>query len=410
MEKIITKSLEEAIAVFEDANKDMTESSFLGYRRVILQIRKFSETYTDTEGDIAASFYEKLLGIPAFTRPEKTNSDRKKARIIINIHMIMKGQGYMKKVRYFIDGEPEPWWNAIVSRFGDWLRNERKSSESTIKNTLWHAAKFMKYMDNENISRLGEIKRDDIMNYISHWHDRGYSLKTIATALNTLKLFLHFPEVEEKVVFNPDTLFRTHVRQHTNIASVYTSEEIRILLESIDRDTERGKAVYAVILLCSVYGLRNVDIRHLEFKNIDWENSKIHIIQHKTKKYIELPIIDEVRYAILDYIRNSRPVSDLPQIFLRSRSPFIAYQDATAMSAMVSRQLRIAGIETKGRHHGTHALRHSLATMLHAEDVSMTDISSVLGHSDLQSTATYIWTDTERLRIVALEVPAYAER
>lgn len=52
-------------------------------------------------------------------------------------------------------------------------------------------------------------------------------------------------------------------------------------------------------------------------------------------------------------------------------------------------------------------MRHSLATELIANAVPINEVSTILGHTTLQATMTYIWTDIVHLRAAALEVLPY---
>ena len=55
--------------------------------------------------------------------------------------------------------------------------------------------------------------------------------------------------------------------------------------------------------------------------------------------------------------------------------------------------------------HGPHALRHSLAGFLLEKKTPLPVISEVLGHTNTESTKTYLRIDMESLRQCALEVP-----
>ena len=67
--------------------------------------------------------------------------------------------------------------------------------------------------------------------------------------------------------------------------------------------------------------------------------------------------------------------------------------------------MKIAGIEFEGRHHGPHALRHSLATSLMNENVPLSSISSILGHKSTKATEVYLTVDETHLKELSLEVP-----
>jgi len=70
---------------------------------------------------------------------------------------------------------------------------------------------------------------------------------------------------------------------------------------------------------------------------------------------------------------------------------------------VVYKQLALTGIETpKSNRRGLHVLRHSLASNMLAEGVTLPVISEVLGHSDTDVTSCYIKVNIQQLRRCAL--------
>jgi site-specific recombinase XerD len=67
--------------------------------------------------------------------------------------------------------------------------------------------------------------------------------------------------------------------------------------------------------------------------------------------------------------------------------------------------MEMAGIQYEGRHHGPHALRHSLATSLMNENVPLSAISNIMGHSSTRTTEIYLTVDETNLKELSLEVP-----
>jgi len=157
-------------------------------------------------------------------------------------------------------------------------------------------------------------------------------------------------------------------------------------------------------LLASRLGLRASDIAHLTFGNIDWENSTITLSQFKTGKKIELPLLVEVGEAIIDYLKYGRKRSESPRIFLYTRAPFTAMTNA-AVAGTLGRTVDASGVDTAGRKHGAHAMRHSLASRFLENQESMPVISDALGHQSTNTTMSYLRIDVESLRKCALYVP-----
>ena len=108
-----------------------------------------------------------------------------------------------------------------------------------------------------------------------------------------------------------------HSRKHERLPSFYTAEEVRRILNAVDRNTLWGKTVYLMMLLACVYGLRSSDIKTLALDDINWKSRTIAIIQYKTHRKVSLPLTDEILFALLDYIKNARPKADYPNVFIR---------------------------------------------------------------------------------------------
>jgi len=98
-----------------------------------------------------------------------------------------------------------------------------------------------------------------------------------------------------------------------------------------------------MILLTARLGLRASDICGLKFENIHWETNTIALIQQKNRQKIELPLLEEIGNAIIDYLKYGRPVSDLPYIFIRINQPYRRMQEST-LHSIVSFYLNRAGI------------------------------------------------------------------
>ena len=189
------------------------------------------------------------------------------------------------------------------------------------------------------------------------------------------------------------------------IISSYTKEELEKLLNVVDITTKTGKFQKLILVLLIYYGLRASDIVNLKFKNINWETNTISIIQEKTKHDLTLPLVDEVKYSLLDYIKNARNVSlDKDYIITTLYAPYRKYNPG-ALENHITTLMNKAGIDYSNKNHGPHAFRHSLATNMINNNVPIEKIKEILGHKNIRSTAIYITKDSTHLRKLTLEVP-----
>lgn len=236
-----------------------------------------------------------------------------------------------------------------------------------------------------------------------------YSPKTIKTLKYSLRLLHDWLYSAGYLPYDGKMVFPwIQNAERSMIPSYYSKEEVRKMLNAIDTKTQKGKFSYCVLCLAAYLGMRAGDIINLKFSDIDWSNNRIHYVQTKTLRPLTLPLMDEVKYPLIDYIKNARKGKvDNEFIFIRTKAPFSKYQTGTALCRIVTDAIADAGIDATGRHHGPHALRHSMASNLLSEDVQVCEISDILGHASTMTTEIYLTIDETHLKELTLEVPGY---
>jgi integrase/recombinase XerD len=152
-----------------------------------------------------------------------------------------------------------------------------------------------------------------------------------------------------------------------------------------------------MLLVIAVYGVRSGEVRHFRLEDIDWEREIICIRRPKQRKSQHYPLVREVGTAILRYLREVRPKCKLREIFLTQVQSYRALT-AAGFGTMVRKRLQRLGLVLPC--YGPHALRHSCATHLLAEGVSLKEIADHLGHVSLAATQIYAKVDLTALREV----------
>ncbi len=274
------------------------------------------------------------------------------------------------------------------------------------KRKVWILANLVNYLYENNITDFKDIQISNISNYID-LVSKKYAKQTIRTMKSVLREILNWLYQKNIISFNGKMAFPL-IKGDTRdkMLSTYTEEEIKRILEVIDVSNSYGKCAYLVISLLAYYGLRAGDIIALKLENIDFANNSIKIIQRKTNKKLILPLIDEVKFPLLDYLKNGKnPSANKEYVLSTMYAPYTKFNNTSSIYRMVSRAMKIAGINFENKHHGPHALRHSLATNMINNNVPISAISNVLGHSSTKTTNIYITKDTTHLRELTLEVP-----
>lgn len=373
-------------------------------------IRGFEDHFSSSGNnplDALADYYHATTQALPFERPELV-TQRKKARPILMLKDTLMGEepkrrycysGYIPLVTEFVP---------VMESYVKWMEAGGKRI-GTITTRSGRMRVFFWFLHENNCISIASLTSDLLLSFIQNLKDK-YSSQGKVNILYTLRNFFSCPAVQEELRFEPLLLlYGLHSRKHERLASCYTAEEIRQVMDAVDRSTMWGKTIYLMMLLACVYGLRASDIRELQQSSIHWKQKSISLYQQKTKRYIELPLTHEVMLALLDYIKNVRPNVQDPHLFIRLRVPHIPYSPNDHFSSKAGVYFEKAGIVTKNKHHGFHAMRHSLATELVTEGVAINEVAVILGHTTVESTNKYIWSDISHLKAVALEVPSYGK-
>jgi integrase/recombinase XerD len=287
----------------------------------------------------------------------------------------------------------------------------RGNAEATLVAKGKAASRFLGYLDEAGAGDLAVLGVRDVSGFLLR--QRGLRRKTIASLRSCLADFLAFLAATGR---GPQGLAgrlppHRHLR-HESEPHLWTAEEIRRVLAVIDRQSAVGKRDYAMILLTARLGLRISDLRHLEPGDLDWRAKTLTIIQHKTGRPLSLPLLDDVGWAIIDYVRGGRPETACPKVFVKHRHPFDAFGGASSVASRLSRHAARAGITfPPGQVRGMHSLRGALAVAMIGNSTPMPVVSAVLGHASSDTTQTYyLRFDVERLRCCALDVEDVIER
>ena len=327
------------------------------------------------------------------------HDDREKIRSIQVLDDLMN-LGYIRKrstkpVSHPLYGEIGLQMKNLISH----LQSLRRSTV-TIRNYQHYCSNFLCYLNRLGVYTPEDISERHVLDFISTTANNKVNV------VSCLRVLFRFWFENHIIEHDFENIFMNYkwVKQE-KIPSFYNVNEIQAIEASVDRSSGVGKRNYAMLLLASRLGLRASDIAHLQFSNIDWEKNEISITQNKTGNPISLPLLSDVGNAIIDYLRYGRFKSESQHVFISSRAPYIPANKSIVCSA-IQEVISKSKVNTEGRRHGPHSLRHSLACCLLKKEVPLPVISETLGHTKTDTTMVYLRVDLNSLMKCALSVPA----
>ena len=232
-------------------------------------------------------------------------------------------------------------------------------------------SRFLGYLDEAGVEDLAALGVRDVSGFLLR--QRGLRRKTVAAMRSCLADFLAFLAAAGRAPQGlADRLPPHRYVRHESEPHLWTAEEIRRVLAVIDRQSATGKRDYTMVLATARLGLRISDLRHLELGDLDWRAKQITIVQHKTGRPLSLPLLDDVGWAIIDYVRAGRPETACQKVFVKHRHPFDAFGGASSVASRLSRHAARAGISfLPGQVCGMHSLRGALAVAMIGNGASM---------------------------------------
>jgi integrase len=246
---------------------------------------------------------------------------------------------------------------------------------------------------------------DTVADFYVH---QNYSLASKHNCNSTLRLFLRHAYDSGATTrdFTYCILPDNYIKQR-KLPTTYKEDEIKRVINAVERASSIGKRDYLVLLLASEFGWRSSDIVNFCFDQIDWDNNTISVDQHKTGVYEVYPLLSSVGNAVIDYLKSGRPKTDVNEIIVSGECSKRGKKlNVSTIHSIVTKYMAKANINNwREKKHGAHSLRHSLASNLLKKNISIPVISSVLGHQTTESTKTYLSIDDLRLKQCALPVP-----
>ena len=287
----------------------------------------------------------------------------------------------------------------LLTEFCQWMRQQRGTSDCTLCNYSLYIRDLLKRLGEDPVRFDARSLRQFVL---EKSQQSGWSAAKQCTT--ALRMFLRFLIAEGKCAAGLDAAIP--VLAHWRLSSLpryVQPEEVERIITSCNLNSPVGRRDRAILLLLARLGLRAGDIVKLRLGDIDWEGAWLYV-SGKRRRQARLPLTQEVGYAIVDYLQDSRPQTDTDVMFIRSRAPFRAFASNCAISVIVARAMRRADVTCRSRG-AAHVLRHSAATSMLRQGASLQDIAAILRHRCIETTEIYAKVDVTTLRQIAQPWP-----
>lgn len=280
-----------------------------------------------------------------------------------------------------------------IQKWLDFLNFQRRLSKHTLsayQNDALHFAGFLQNHKGEavQLSHLDALELKDFRAWLASRCD--YDNRSNARALASIKSLWRYLLKQNLIKSEKIDLIKSP-RIKKTLPRPLSQEQAEFLTKNIEFSHEKpwvGLRNKALITLLYATGLRISEALNLLQEDADKD---VLLIKGKGSKERQVPLLDEAKQALHDYLHHCPYLGLKVPLFLGIRGGCMNPSDAATVLRNFRRSYNLPETLTP------HALRHTCASHLMSASKDIRGIQTLLGHASLSSTQIYTDLDTERL-------------
>jgi site-specific recombinase XerD len=289
---------------------------------------------------------------------------------------------------------------SLIAAYRSYLEHERGLMSATVGNYVLDARAFLvDRAEREGTDFEGLVAAEVTQFVVRQTRQRSPgAVKMLIPALRSVLRFLYVAGITKLplagAVLVPPTW------KASSLPRPLEPQHVAVLLASCDRRRVGGRRDYAILKLLVRLGLRAGEVAALELGDVDWRRREL-LVRGKGDRHERLPLPSDVGEALSDYLLSvRRPDRQCRRVFVSVIAPIgpltrFGVKDVVYHACERARLPRI----------GPHRLRHTAASQMLRSGAPLTEITQVLRHRSLRTTAVYAKIDVVSLRTVAQPWP-----
>lgn len=280
--------------------------------------------------------------------------------------------------------------NKFIKNFLIYLTVERGRSDNTLTSYQRDLNTFEAFLLKVDV-HINKFQKSDILNFIDHLRDKGYTSSTIARYMSSIRSFCKYMIIERQREDDPSENLLSP-RKWGKIPSALSLDEVLTILNTKLNNKFVERDINMLLLLYST-GVRVSELVMLEIDKVDFLSGYIRVTGKGNKERI-VPINEIVLESLKKYI------SGLRKDILKERISQYLFLNNRGMPMTRIRfwqTIKQYGMMT-GLKLSPHTLRHSFATHLLEGGADLRSIQKMLGHSDISTTQIYTKITSERMK------------
>jgi integrase/recombinase XerD len=322
-------------------------------------------------------------------------TNRRRARTALNHLLEMMGLS----IHTPISSSP---FDTVLREYADHMKEVQGLAPSTIAHRIHCARDMIISIRIRQVRQLTGLTADQVEEFVARVGSR-YAPGTGQLLASSIRAFLRYLLLRKLIRRDlAAAVPRFACWRSASLPATVSAKELKTLVDCVDTTSAIGLRDRAILLCLIELGMRASEVADLELGGIDLAGRIMHLRRRKLRDAVVLPMTTRLATAIGEYVRRGRPSHDTSAaLFVQHRAPHGAFGSGAGIQDVVKRRTTQARLSW----HGSHRIRHSLASRMINAGASLKQIADLLGHRSVVTTGIYAKVDVASLREVALPWP-----
>jgi len=272
--------------------------------------------------------------------------------------------------------------------FLEFLSNERNYSANTIAAYRNDLSQFLSWLkaNYPELNHWSDISFKVVSEYSDYLNQQSYTASSVARKVAAIKSFFHFLLARGMITSDP-TAKLDSPRVKKRLPQTLAAEDVERLLEApSQKHSPKNLRDAALLKVLYETGMRVTEVVSLRVSDVNLDSSAIYC-PGKDNRMRELPLDEQTRTIISDYLENGRPhlLKDKTEtaLFLNHRGKQLTRQGLWLIIKAYAEQAGLGDAVTP------HTLRHSFAAHRLNSGTELREVQQLLGHANISTTQIY---------------------
>ncbi|MHC4316503.1 MAG: tyrosine-type recombinase/integrase [Planctomycetota bacterium] len=271
----------------------------------------------------------------------------------------------------------------VIRQSSRWATHRVEENFTYLYRTLCRITRWL--VKERNWQQLEQLKRNDLAAFVNYKLEQGIKPQSIAATLTKFHSFWRDLLAQELVTNGTILQVKAPSFTKNNLPKFLTRTEFQRLEQTVltmsKADTTTDRLNLALFYLFAHGGLRLSEALNLRLEDCDLSGKRLSIRAGKGNKDRVIPMSLKLVSVLQDYlvVREQAPTNHL----------LISKKGVAVTKYIVEGLLARFGQEAEIKPLRSHRLRHTLATLLINQGMSLASLQHFLGHENLDTTMVY---------------------